>query len=258
MCTTLPEIETAKKVNPYHFILVDDKQKTLYCAVSKCASTTWKYVLLRSHRAYIKPGSMGVHNRDHIKKVGLVFLEDFSKEEAEHKLKTYFKYMIVRHPLSRLLSAYRDKLIISSETNYKRHIGAVVRKYIREKTCPNKADSSVTFREFVKYLLRISPQAYDRHWLSIYHHCHPCHIHYDYIAKVEYLDTEAEELLKLMNVTVPKVPFSNRHQMNKEEFIQYYSNISLAEYHDILNIYSKDMNMFDYRDPFRFNKSIDK
>ena len=34
----------------------------------------------------------------------------YTAEEMRHRLKHYYKYMFTRHPLDRVLSAYKDKL----------------------------------------------------------------------------------------------------------------------------------------------------
>ena len=43
---------------------------------------------------------------------GYKYLSEWPKEEQAEILKKYYKFMFVRHPLERLLSAYRDKVRI--------------------------------------------------------------------------------------------------------------------------------------------------
>ena len=41
---------------------------------------------------------------------GYKYLSEWPPEEQIQMIKTYYKFMFVRHPLERLLSAYRDKV----------------------------------------------------------------------------------------------------------------------------------------------------
>ena len=41
---------------------------------------------------------------------GYKYLSSYPKEQQIFMLKTFYKFMFVRHPLERLLSAYRDKV----------------------------------------------------------------------------------------------------------------------------------------------------
>ena len=43
---------------------------------------------------------------------GYKYLSEWPKEKQIEILKTYYKFMFVRHPLERLLSAYRDKVTL--------------------------------------------------------------------------------------------------------------------------------------------------
>ena len=84
------------------------KFQVIYCLIPKAASTSWKRVLIRSST------NQTLRKRDLyqltlLRKYGLVSLAAFSKEEIQKRLKTYFKFLVVRHPFIRLLSAYWSK-----------------------------------------------------------------------------------------------------------------------------------------------------
>jgi hypothetical protein len=50
----------------------------------------------------------------------------------------------------------------------------------------------------------------DEHWQPQHRLCHPCQIHYDYIAKFESLETDALRLLRLFNASVDSVSTINK------------------------------------------------
>ena len=82
--------------------------QVMYCIVSKAASTYWKRVLVKSSSSRTI-GKGDLFRTALSRKYGLVSLASFSKTEIHERLKTYFKFLVVRHPLKRILSAYLNK-----------------------------------------------------------------------------------------------------------------------------------------------------
>ena len=88
---------------------------------------------------------------EYLQKLNVKFLSEYSWEEIEHRLNTYFKFIVVRDPLKRFLSAYKDKF-------EKRGHAAIL--FDRYKTFINKAngitdihsDRNISFPEFTKYV----------------------------------------------------------------------------------------------------------
>ncbi len=105
-------------------ILVNDEHRFLYCYVPKVACSNWKRVLkvLSGTLANVDVKVKMDHRAD------LVFLSDFPPEEIRHRLRHYFKFMFVREPMARLLSAYRNKF--GEIEAYQRKYGAeIIRRY---------------------------------------------------------------------------------------------------------------------------------
>uniref|UniRef100_A0A3B3HTB4 Carbohydrate sulfotransferase n=1 Tax=Oryzias latipes TaxID=8090 RepID=A0A3B3HTB4_ORYLA len=90
--------------------IVDDKHGIIYCYIPKVACTNWKRTLiaLNYSEPYPDPTSFEhnwVHDSERFQ-----YLNDFPKAEREAKLKHYTKFLFVRDPFVRLISAYRDKI----------------------------------------------------------------------------------------------------------------------------------------------------
>ena len=72
-----------------------------------------------------RSASTFVRNDEFMKLLGFKFLDEVSPpSDAQHKLDNYFKFLVVRDPWTRLLSAFRDKFeknnsaVLDSFQNY--------------------------------------------------------------------------------------------------------------------------------------------
>jgi len=107
------------------------------------------------------------------------------KVKGEHGV-DYFKFMVVRHPFVRILSAFRDKLETLAEHNVRYHMRDAPRMTSRRTFNSSVADSP-TFPEFVEYLIRTPPNLMDKHWAPYSKVCLPCNISYSAILRLETL-----------------------------------------------------------------------
>ncbi|XP_028933153.2 carbohydrate sulfotransferase 14, partial [Ornithorhynchus anatinus] len=171
-------------------LLVDDRHRFLYCYVPKVACSNWKRVLkvlagaLDSVDARLKMD----HRRD------LVFLADLPPREIRYRLRHYFKFLFVRDPLDRLLSAYRNKF--GEVREYQRRYGAeIVRRY-RPGARPDPPGDDVTFAEFLRYLVDEEPERMNEHWMPVYQLCQPCAVRYDFVGSYERLEADANAVLE--------------------------------------------------------------
>uniref|UniRef100_A0A3Q2YHY7 Carbohydrate sulfotransferase n=1 Tax=Hippocampus comes TaxID=109280 RepID=A0A3Q2YHY7_HIPCM len=143
-------------------VLVNDEYRFLYCYVPKVACSNWKRVLkvlggaLESVDVKIKMD----HRSD------LTFLSSLKPEGIRYRLQHYFKFMFVREPMERLLSAYRNKF--GEIESYQRKYGAeIVKRYRKSRGGKGSrvAGDDVTFAEFVRYLLDEDVERMNEHWI---------------------------------------------------------------------------------------------
>ena len=106
------------------YIAVDDENRIIYCALQKVGSKTL-IGLLEKARGIKKT----VMRWDFFRRFG-----SYTEEEKLFRLQTYFKFLIVREPLQRLLSTFKERYIDGAP---KRHVDRDNRKLIVSRLRPN-------------------------------------------------------------------------------------------------------------------------
>ena len=226
--------------------------------------------------------------------VSLKRLETFSNEEISRRLKTYFKFLVVRHPFERLLSGYRDKFL--RPEGVRRAFVEYVPYIKKQGNGANNND--VTFSNFVDYLyilykfgtsfftkkfeddnnydinvhktivtrlkeMRIlskGSQYLNNHFAQYSTLCHPCHIDYDYIVKFDTMREDAAYVLSKLGphdqCLEDKYPdFFTSIQTSSSLFDSYFSSLSSQQIHRLKEIYSIDFKLFGYGD-YRSNPNV--
>ena len=114
------------------------------------------------------------------------------------------KFIFVRHPFDRVLSAYRNKLEHPFTDEFRRRYGRKIieryRPYATEEALASGAD--VSFTEFLRYIIDENPAKFNNHWQRYWDLCQPCQVRYDFIGTAENYAREAELFVRKMNITV--------------------------------------------------------
>lgn len=228
----------------FKHILVNDKYKFLYCYVPKVACSNWKRIIkvldgtLENVDVKIK--------MDH--KNDLVFLTDLKPDEIKYRLQHYFKFIFVREPMERLLSAYKNKFGEIEE--YQKKYGVEIAKRYRKNPGKAKGDD-ITFSEFIRYLLDEDVEKMNEHWMPVYNLCQPCAVHYDFIGSYERLHTDAHFVLQ--QIGAPFVHFPERQAWYKpvtKQTLHYYLCSTQQELlSELLPKYILDFSLFAYSLP---------
>ena len=140
---------------------------------------------------------------------------DISLNQANNMLVTF---AFTRHPFSRLVSSYYNK--VARVTPEWAKTGPV-RNLRRELTIheerrrmmikyrhlsPKNSNDYPTPKMFVTYLLdeakKCGSLSFNRHWRPQYTLCPFCKLKFDYIAKIEYMDTHMDYLANLFRFPV--------------------------------------------------------
>ncbi|KAI3366300.1 hypothetical protein L3Q82_009769, partial [Scortum barcoo] len=244
-------------------IFVCDKHKILFCQTPKVGNTQWKKVLIVLNGAFSTveeiPENL-VHDHE---KNGLPRLSSLTPQEITHRLSTYFKFLIVRDPFERLISAFKDKFVKNPrfEPWYKHDIApAIIRKYRKSHRDSDRAASGLHFEDFVRYLgdaegrHRMDRQFGEHiiHWVTYADLCAPCEIHYSVVGHHETLEQDAPYILKAAGidqlVSYPAIP-PGITRYNRTKVEHYFSGISKRDIKRLYARYQGDFHLFGYPSP---------
>ncbi|XP_044198512.1 carbohydrate sulfotransferase 12-like [Thunnus albacares] len=241
--------------------IVDDNHGIIYCYIPKVACTNWKRVMfvLNQSEPYLDPMSISpdlVHMPDK-----LSLISSFPRTEMKVKLKHYTKFMFVRDPFVRLISAYRDKFQRHNEYYYQNFARDILRLYGNQPDTPETVEEAFTsnirpsFYNFIQYLL--DPQTeieepFEPHWRQMHRLCHPCLIQYDFVGHQETLQEDAEQLLKILKLEDDiKFPPSYENMTSPFSVLDWFGTVPLEERRKLYKLYEEDFRLFGYRKPHK-------
>jgi SAM-dependent methyltransferase len=169
--------------------VVNQKYKIIYCPIPKNACTLFRTIMVKHSDAGEKyeKSQHDIHKYLVQNDTG-VKLNDF----LELKKSEYFKFVVLRNPFDRLVSAYLDKIA-------KRHkLAPFVRDVVE--SVYNSLDQepdyrrSITFSQFVHYLVKTEDYSLNEHWRPQHTFLGEGMIEFDLIGQFEKLDLVIESL----------------------------------------------------------------
>ena len=128
-------------------------------------------------------------------------------EQNPKFLGSLFKFIFVRHPFERLVSAYFDKFVRKRDPNFIRSfiyhetppdllIKASINKYLFKKS--TYSNFRITFEKFVRFVIHeiknklVSYGTF--HWMPFTDFCGVCRVRFDFVGHLETLETDVDRL----------------------------------------------------------------
>ncbi|XP_015719745.1 carbohydrate sulfotransferase 9-like [Coturnix japonica] len=227
-------------------IFVEHKHKFTYCEVPKVGCSNWKRTIFILQEGLNVEASEIQH--DHIHRTSLIKrLSAYPPGEQEEFLNSYTNVMFTRHPLERLVSAYRDKLL-----HFEPYYSATVANRIKAMFRKSKnSTEKVSFQEFVSFITAVPPNSLDIHWKPMFLLCDPCNIHYDILGKYETLGLDSEQVLKAIgapgSLRYPSLKrYSSEKRTNGDITLEYLRQLSSEQIEKIKKLYQMDFLLFNY------------
>ncbi|XP_053327097.1 carbohydrate sulfotransferase 12 [Spea bombifrons] len=253
-------------------LIVDDRHGVIYCYVPKVACTNWKRVMIVLSESLLD--RKGVPYQDplqipredvHNSSSHLTFNKfwrrygKFSRHMMKIKLKKYTKFLFVRDPFVRLISAFRSKFELENEDFYRSFAAPILKQYFNQTNVPTNvvdafsSGTKLSFSQFIQYLLDEKTEEqkpFNEHWRQIYRLCHPCQIDYDFVGKLETLDEDAALLLRQLNIdSLFQFPPSYKNKTASSWEEDWFSKIPLSWRQKLYKLYEADFVLFGYNKP---------
>ncbi|KOB67890.1 Chondroitin 4-sulfotransferase, partial [Operophtera brumata] len=188
-CSRLGLDTKSNKANAWEY-LINRQYHVIWCNIFKAASTSWMYNfnLMANYTATFLDKTKEVPLVLARKKYARPTVEMIRKAQADS-----ISFLIVRHPLERLASAYNDKIVHAWPKSFHDKMGHMIIRKFRKKSTPDRPapiERYPVFEEFVAYVLEESRQkrSLDMHWTPYTDFCTPCRFAFDIILKFETLD----------------------------------------------------------------------
>ncbi|XP_034044335.1 carbohydrate sulfotransferase 12-like [Thalassophryne amazonica] len=255
-------------------LIVDDKHRIIYCYVPKVACTNWKRVMVVLSQSLISPSSGKPYTDPeaipsdlvHNSSLHLTFAKfwrhygSLSRHLMALKLQHYTKFLFVRDPFVRLISAFRNKLARPNKDFYQQFGSVMLHRYsnVSGNLPETAADAFAagikpTFQQFIAYLLDPETEkeaVFNEHWRQVYRLCHPCQVNYDFIGRLETLETDAEQLLRMLEVDqLLHFPSGARNRTAASWEKDWFTQIPLTMRRDLYKLYEPDFELFGYPIP---------
>merc|ERR1719369_494222 len=252
------------KRTSHHQFFVQKEHGLMWCKVPKAASTSWlhAYLTMAHVQEYEIPedNGMGLH----------AFLREkyplLSKNLNKQFMPVSLKFLVVRHPFERVVSAYMDKLEDYSRdlkyrggyyyAMYGADIVAKFRQKYQEKFPKNPLfmRKEPSFVEFIEFLIETPVSKYDEHWKPQFILCPPCHFKFDVIVKMETFNRDTDFILSQRNlagvISLAKKHTSvgSKKEKKKEHNLvkTLFSQLSKKMVQALYEKYRIDFQMFEY------------
>lgn len=224
----------------YHYNYLP-KYSLFYVEVSKAACTTIKSFfseqMLKGSKVVTQERLNNYINRPHVPLMNSPFVKPYQMGEKyfyDMMRSGEFKtVVVVRDPVSRLYSAYKDKI----ERN------KLQADHVREVLGVN--DKVISLDDFIRYINELSSIVeFNQHWRPMFEHLAADYIDYSHIIRFENLDLDMSSLAQEIGATWDSRKVARHSTGSRRD--QLVSMVSEDSKTIINDVYSKDMAKWQY------------
>ena len=188
----------------------------------------------------------------------LPFLAKLSPNETLKRKQRYLSFMFTRHPLERVVSAYRNKFLVPGNDTYiqRKYGSLILRRYRKGLTAEQYAAGKiVTFSEFLRYIVQEYKEHkitnLNPHWKPAVLLCDPCIMNYTFLGKMDTMYEDSSYILQHVNRESGmdmRLPTKHRYSEKSESVAhQFFVNVSSEITRDLYKVYEQDFEAFGYQ-----------
>ena len=239
-CAALWEPKPLDKLTAKEFParpLISDRYKVFGCKAAKVASTNLQRIFYVLNGLTNETDTGKVNKGAARKHTNTFFKKSNNQTEIDpmlNRLKTYTTFMFVRHPLERIVSAFRDE----KPNPYFRSF--------------RKKGKTPTFPEYIEYVLRSTVISKSRPVLPLYKLCNPCPIQYDFIGSLDDFNDDMKTILQAIEadkaVTIPQRNETGYSQSRSSTVVkEFFKDISEDKIENLEKQYEIDYILFGFK-----------
>ena len=210
-------------------------------------------MVLEGHRRHVwNITGFEAHKHHHLRN-----LSTLQPRERDQILTSYPKFLYVRHPFVRLVSAYRNKIAPGkfpqgkAFRNIAQHIASNYRQGALMANLEAGGSYNVTWDEWIRYLTDPSEtDRFNEHWMEYYKLCFPCKIEYDFIGNLETVQSDSAYMLGMLGLH--RVSYPTGPALSNNLYSQYFANLSQKALEKLWEIYKVDFELFGFEKPDLF------
>ncbi|XP_033105740.1 carbohydrate sulfotransferase 10-like [Anneissia japonica] len=255
-------------------LFIELSHNLMYCPIPKIASSSWKHMLLILGGCLNADEQLEQHLMSKHAQNCLPMFTFNGLFQQNNEMDSYIKFLYVRHPFSRVLSAFKNKLdpktTLKNAGFWQRKFGMnIIRKYRTNKEFYRikanfKRNYNLKFGEFVKYIgdPKVSRNvSTDNHWIEVFNKCDPCSFHYNFIGKMETMAADTDYLMMISKIDkefeFPSSTLSSPTNSSGRDTVEsYYKDLPVQDLKNLYNRYKLDFKLFGYPKPDFENGNI--
>lgn len=207
-----------KEELPARHLLLHKEKEIAFCYVPKSACTTFKILLL--HSQGMLPDQYLDYNEQKqpyiAPQLRKILLSAVDSKEHKAIIRNYFKFVMFRHPLERLLSGYRSKMSVAVKSEEKMMdennrdvegdiflydkelliLHAYPNIYLKWKAAHESYPVNITFSDFIDYWVMSERLSLNAHFNSVLRQCRPCAVRYNYYGNFKTFRSDSKLLME--------------------------------------------------------------
>ena len=180
-----------------------------------------------------------------------------TRKRKRYMLKNYYKFVMYRNPIERLLSAYRSKVQRTplKGLNFKSHYNWLKKEilaykqpslYKRWRASKGIYPINITFSDFIDYWLHKRGLEFDEHFQTIYSLCQPCQVQYNYYGNFNTFKFDSKVLISHIgsNSTLLRDGYYKKGELTSDISPQYFGELTDQQKELIINKLALDLSFY--------------